>query len=138
MPRRRKTPEPVQEMPVTVNFEKFAGSKASLYYNNHLNRFQLGDVEFEVMEDECDGYRSCLGEIKVIRVDAPRKDGDFLGIVNVQKVFENDFDGFHLVDESGHIWLTFGTDNVDDYYPCFRFYFQAKKDHVKDVSQSGN
>lgn len=111
----------------SINFDQLSGLKASLYYNNHLNQFQLGSVVFEVLEDECDGYRSCLGEVKVLNANAERRPGDFLGGVIVEKVYENDFDGYHIVDDTdGHIWLTFGTDNVDDYYPSFRFYFTPK------------
>ena len=33
-----------------------------------------------------------------------------------------DTEGWQLVDvATGHVWLTFGTDRMDDYYPCFVF-----------------
>lgn len=111
----------------SVNFDQFNGLEAALYYNNKLNQFQLGSVVFEVIEDESDGYRSSMEEVTILQKDAERRPGDFLANVIIEKVFENDFDGYHLIGkEDSHIWLTFGTDNCDDYYPSFRFYFQAK------------
>ena len=116
-----------QEIPKVVDFEKFAGMEASLYYCNHLNQFQLGDVIFEAIEDESNGYRSMMQEVRLVKTDAPRRSGDFLGIVTIEKVYENDFDGFHLTDKDGHIWLTFGTDNVEDHYPTFKFLLSSKE-----------
>ena len=111
----------------SVNFDQLAGLEAALYYNNKMNQFQLGSVVFEVIEDESDGYRSSMEEVKIIQTEAERRPGDFLANVIIEKVFENDFDGYHLIGkEDSHIWLTFGTDNCDDYYSSFRFYFESK------------
>jgi len=41
------------------------------------------------------------------------------------------FDGYNLVDVTdGFVWLTFGTDNCDDYYPMFCFNYQHKGEYV--------
>jgi hypothetical protein len=111
----------------SVNFDQLVGLEAALYYNNHSNQFQLGDVLFEVIEDEEDGYRSSMREVAVINTNAERKPGDFLGFVKIQSENEGNFDGYHLIDtDNSHIWLQFGTDNNDDYYPTFVFNFQPK------------
>ena len=31
--------------------------------------------------------------------------------------------------EDGHVWLTFGTEWYDDYYPMFRFEYKPKGSH---------
>ena len=118
----------------TVEFHRLIGLKASLYYINHMNQFQLGDVIFEVLEDEDDGYRSYMKEVKIIDVNAKRKPGDFLDEIIIEVSKKSDFDGFCLKSTtSDHCWLTFGTDNSDDYYPSFTFYFQPK-DRLKEVT----
>jgi len=116
----------------TIDFDKLVGLEASLYYNkdHSTNRFQLGSVIFEVIEDEDDGYRSSMQEVQIIDQNADRNPGDFLGIIQIRK---NQFDSgntqetWSLVDPmDNHCWLSFGTDNTDDYYPCFIFYYKAK------------
>ncbi len=113
----------------TVNFDQLVGLDSSLYYNNHSNQFQLGDVLFEVIEDENDGYRSSMDEVRIVDMNAKRIPGDFLGIVEIRSCSGGDnFSGYELVDKSdNHQWLQFGTDNADDYYPTFRFLFTPKE-----------
>jgi hypothetical protein len=111
----------------TINFDKLAGLKASLYYNNHQNQFQLGDVLFEVKEDESDGYRSMLGSISILSTKEERKPGEYLAGVTITKLENSDFDGYELIDDvDNHIWLRFGTDCQDQWYPCFVFIFYPK------------
>lgn len=122
-----------------VDFDKLVGLKASLYYENHSNQFQLGSVLFEVIEDENDGYRSSMQEVQVVDTNHPRKDGDYLGPVVIEKFYTGDYDGYIIRDENdGHQWLLFGTSNHDDYYPCFSFNFTPKptytpKDQLDDL-----
>lgn len=33
---------------------------------------------------------------------------------------------WHLRDRDGHVWLEWGTDNSDDWYPSFVFYYSPK------------
>lgn len=111
----------------SINFERLIGSKASLYYNNLSNQFQLGSVIFEVIENEDDGYRSSMQEVRILSTDAARKDREYLGGVIIRDGDAGDFRGYEIVDENtGHVWLRFGTDHHDDYYPCFSFNFTPK------------
>jgi len=108
---------------MNVNFDKLIGQNAKLYACNDLNCFQLGTVVFEVLEDESDGYRSYLGEVKIVRADAEK--GAFLDEVIIQDIGgENNNEGYNLVStRTKHVWLSFGTNNDDSYYPCFFFSF---------------
>lgn len=88
-------------------------------------RFKLDDIILEAIEDGGDGYRSYLGSIAVrpettnIFFDKPIariRVEDYAAII-----------GYRLIDiMDGHEWLLIGTDNYDDYYPCFMFLYQPK------------
>jgi hypothetical protein len=96
------------------------------FYGASENQFKLGDVVWEAIEDECDGYRSCLGTVEVKESSAIFFK---LTIAEVTLLIDSDgyFDGYQLVDTSdGHVWLRFGTDNTEDYYPCFTFQYSPK------------
>ena len=106
--------------PGSINFDNLIGTKATLYYHNKLNEFQLGRMIFEVLEDENDGYRSSLGETNIKSTSAPL--GQKLAEIEIRKFHTQDDDLYQLVDtEDNHVWLEFGTNNWDDYYPCFIF-----------------
>lgn len=112
----------------SIDPDKLLGLKANLYYVNELNRFQLGSVLFEVIEDESDGYRSYYAQLQVIDTERKKNPGDFLAEVEIVKVNrEQQFDGYQIQDADGHVWIEFGTDNYDDYYPCFVFNTNPKK-----------
>lgn len=94
----------------------------------------------EAIENEDDGYRSYLG---CIQISEPN--GIFFS-TPVAKVRVESFDerpgsghadeGYRLVDvENGHVWLTFGTDNYDDWYPCFTFCYEPRKDQLVNPDQ---
>lgn len=102
----------------TIDFSELVGEKASLYYCNYPNRFQLGKIIFEVMEDESDGYRSYLDKVVIVDNDAPL--GTLIDKVTIRSSTEID-EGYDLVSDDEFVWLTFGTDNTDDYYPYFVF-----------------
>jgi hypothetical protein len=91
---------------------------------------KLGNQVFEAVEDESDGYRSYLGSIEVIDLKStnlifPRYS---FANVRVEEDWGDVFQGYILRDVlDGHEWLRFGTDYCDDYYPVFRFQYQAKK-----------
>lgn len=77
-------------------------------------------VAFEALEDESDGYRSYLGELKVIPFEGKIFFEQPIAKVIVQEAA--DIAGFRLVDATTeHPWLRVGTDSYDDYYPCFVF-----------------
>ena len=113
------------------------------FYGVDNNRFKLNNTVYEVIENEDDGYRSMLESVIVSEYEIysfiTAKDNIFfdtpLTEVTVVKVGEskNDdrwyysFDGWQLVDDDGHVWLTVGTDNSDNYYPLFTFRYQPKE-----------
>lgn len=100
--------------------------------------FKLDDIIFKVLEDPDDGYRSCLGVIEY----GDQSDAIFfrhsLGKVRIETYSDETEEagwrdsikreGYRLVDVSdGHVWLEFGTDNTDDYYPYFVFRHTPKQ-----------
>lgn len=110
----------------TINLNVFKGVECDLYYNNMLNCFQLGSILFEVIEDQNDGYRSALEEVRIVSQTAPMKPGDYLGKVVVESAGATpnygNFSGHVIKDAvTGHIYYEIGTDDSDSYYPCFVF-----------------
>lgn len=92
--------------------------------------FKVGDHVFEAIENEDDGYRSYLDSVVVH--DPERLNLIFHGrpfaVVVVEEYDDGDFRGYALRDiEDNHVWLCFGTEYYDDYYPVFRFKYEAKK-----------
>ena len=84
--------------------------------------FSVNGVVFKVLEDPSDGYRSYLGAIEF----TDESDSSFfrtpLGTVRIEAVDEAERRVYRLVDTAdGHVWLEFGTDYSDDYYPYFIF-----------------
>ena len=76
--------------------------------------FVVDGVSYQALEDESDGYRSMLGELKV--VDAPVKNV-FQAVRCVGKMRGEILE---LTDaQSGKTVLELGTDDSDDYYPSF-------------------
>lgn len=103
------------------------------FYGVDGNLFKLGKDVFEAVEDPSDGYRSCMEEVKgPIVVELMEKKPIFfktyVDTVSIRPVDDGSFDGFELVstDGNGHVWLRFGTDSCDDYYPCFTFTYTPK------------
>ena len=81
---------------------------------------------FEAVEDESDGYRSMLDEIREVTTDGKIFFDRPIATIFVKEV-ESGFSGWELVDaKDGHVWLRFGTDNADDYYPMFTFEYDPK------------
>lgn len=109
-----------------IDFTKLVGREGRLYYNNQLNCFQLGTILFEALEDEQDGYRSCLKDV-VITIGVENKDRDYLSNVIIKSINTGYYEGYELVDiNDNHVWLDFGTNHNDDYYPIFTFSFHPK------------
>jgi len=93
-------------------------SKKFKYYGANCNQLKLGKVIYEVVEDEEDGYRSSMKELAI--VDVPT--GIFYNRSLATVFVRGNNQIYELVDvKDGYVWLTFGTDNVDEYYPCFVF-----------------
>ena len=111
--------------PGFIDFDNLIGTKAILYYHNKLKEFQLGRMIFEVIEDEDDGYRSSLDKVNILTTSAPL--GQKLAEIEIKKIDDAEKRVFHLCDtEDNDIWLEFGTDNWDDYYPCYLIFIQNK------------
>lgn len=108
-----------------IDFENLLGTRADLYYHNHTNEFQLGRMIFEVLEDENDGYRSTMDHVEIKSTSAPLRGK--LATIEIRK-WETGSEFFYRLEdvEDGHIWVEFGTDHTDDYYPSFIFRTQAK------------
>ena len=118
-----------------MNFEKYIKEEGMLvFFGVCDNQFKLNDKVFEAIKDESDGYRSYLGSIEIVSSDGIFFDTP-LGIVKVEEVNESedfrDFEGYRLVDVfTGHVWLTFGTEDASDYYPMFIFRYTPDKSQV--------
>lgn len=93
------------------------------FYGVDGQRFKLDGLIFEVQEDPMDGYRSYLGTIEV-----EEGEGVFFRdpVAIVEVKHDLLYNGFKLVDDEHHEWLSFGTDNAEDYYPCFHFLYTPK------------
>jgi len=104
-----------------TDFDALNG-KEFAFYGATEQQFKIGSMIWEVLEDEEDGYRSCLGAIE-------RKVSDaifFKRSIAKVRVVVDDGD-YKLIDvKDGHEWLTFGTDHSDSYYPWFYFNYQPK------------
>jgi hypothetical protein len=113
------------------------------FYGVDCNSFKLDNCVFEAVEDESDGYRSMMSEVRMqdctdnlIFFKTP------IARVRVEDESEGSydhrgFDGYKLVDvKDGHVWLLFGTDDPTDYYPSFTFYYQTKGEVVLGILES--
>lgn len=122
-----------------ISFENFVGL-GLFFYGVCDHHFKLSSADpddpnalvFEAMESAGDGYRSYLEAVYRRPNDA--KDLVFfrkpIALVRIEDASGDFgiFDGWQLVDiEDGHVWLRFGTDNADDYYPYFVFRYFPKK-----------
>lgn len=104
------------------------------------NCFKLGDQIYEAVEDPEDGLRSCMEEVKCHGEGHLLRNTVFfrepIAQVIVRKIdHENrgkwykDFVGYEVVGvPDGHMWLQFGTDDFDDYYPTFIFDYTPKEE----------
>lgn len=97
-----------------IKFQDLCGRKGILCAVDDL-KFRIGNLTFEAIEDESDGYRSSLSEVKWVEDNLRptfRED--------VQITADDDY--FYvtsLITEK--VILSIGTDYTDSYYPCFRF-----------------
>jgi hypothetical protein len=114
--------------------------KPLMFYGVDNHTFKLGDYVFEAMEDENDGYRSMLDEVRFVPQEEREGISTFsrhhsplssskglMGRTTTQPAGRPDFNGYALVDADDHVWLLLGTSSVDEYYPCFTFEYSAKE-----------
>lgn len=86
------------------------------FYGVDNNFFKLDDTIYEVVEDPDDGYRSYMRELRVV----PSSEGLIFNHTPIAEVIWNNYDEDlnMLIDAStGHVWLRFGTNTDDSYYP---------------------
>jgi hypothetical protein len=108
----------------SVDFNSLIGQTAKLYLTApNVNTFQLGSILFECIENENDGYRSAMKEIKVLKDNAFTDKNKFLEEVSIES---GDYGLYKLVGSDNHVWLIFGTIHSDSYYPSFIFNWTPK------------
>lgn len=109
------------------------------FYGVDCNQFKLGNIVFEAIEDRDDGYRSYLDSIPIINSSSIFSG---LPIINVyfreSKIDYYYLAGIELYDESGHIWLSVGTNHEDSYYPEFVFSYTPRTDIQEYSVEIGN
>ena len=102
------------------------------------NAFKVDGIAFKVLEDPNDGYRSHLGAIEYGEESNAIFFQNPIAEVRIETYSElshgNEYEGgeknegYRLVDiNDGHVWLEFGTDNTDEYYPYFIFRHMPKE-----------
>lgn len=109
------------------------------FYGVDTNCFKLGLSVWQVMEDPSDGYRSYMDTVLLrdpVGIYSPRSLADVrIGYIEANYeemegsvITSNDFSGYTLTDvKDGHLWLAFGNDDYNDYYPMFLFKFFPKE-----------
>lgn len=98
------------------------------FHGVHDTEFKLGSLVFKAVEDPADGYGSYLDSVTIINthsiffkeplINLYYRSPDSLGVA------------VELFDESGHLWLSIGTNHDDNYYPSFMFNYTPRKDVV--------
>lgn len=83
-------------------------------------------LAFAAVEDESDGYRSMMEEVRSVPLEGLIFFRTPVARVKIQDD-EGLFAGYHLIDDDGHVWLRLGTDHADDYYPMFIFEYTPPK-----------
>ena len=125
---------------VFTHFASLEGSVMDYYGADEASHeFKVDDIIFRVLQDPDDGYRSHLGVIEYGEQSNAIFFRSTLAKVRIEpftrarapspKVWEaRAGTGYRFVDvEDGHIWLEFGTDSTDDYYPYFVFRHTPKQ-----------
>lgn len=97
-------------------------------YGSDQDSVKLDGVVWTFVCDPDDGYRSYCGDV---RREPDTTIGPFferaIARVVVREWEGGTVDGFELVDDTGHVWLTVGTDDTDDYYPSYVFDYTPKE-----------
>ena len=134
----------------TAHFRSLSGLTLD-YYGADIaeHSFKIDKIVFKALEDPDDGYRSYLGAIDYtdghdsIFFSSPIakvKIEQFVAFDNqdsyaAHESITNDNNittksGYRLVDvEDEHVWVEFGTDYTDDYYPMYIFRHYPKPPH---------
>jgi hypothetical protein len=120
-------------------FEEFAKFNTEIWFygvdNNVMclqaDRWESKKIAFEALEDENDGYRSMLEELREVPVENYIFFQTPIALVRVEEIKDRDgFYGWQLVDvKTQHVWLRFGTEE-DDCYPQFIFSYMPDKNQL--------
>ena len=95
-------------------------------------RFQLGRVTYVATEDPCDDYRSYMQDIRVSAercADAARlpKPARVIGRMRTRDEYGGTSHVLQLLNaRTGAVVVEVGTDNTDDYYPCWVASYQPE------------
>ena len=109
------------------DFNSLVG-KEYKFYGIDNNQFKLDKVVYEALEDAEDGYRSYMDSVVVKDVEKSIFFRQSIAVVKLVDCDERDFSGYALIDiTDNHMWLKFGTDNSDSYYPYFVFEYSPKE-----------
>jgi len=106
-----------------MNLQDFAGlhklSGVDFGYLDGVNHmlFVCNKKTYRVREDASDGYRSSMRDIELVseKVTNKFKSQRVFGVLRIGNCDIVDF--YDVV--TGKIVLSFGTENNDDYYPCY-------------------
>ena len=102
-------------------------SMEGVYGNYNLIKFRLDGIVYCAMEEEDDGYRSSMGYITVLDSDDVKNIFPAIDVIcTYDDRYDSDLLGIYDA-ETRELVLEVGTDNADDYYPCFaaRFFPEA-------------
>lgn len=127
-----------------MKFEDLVGKRVGFCgVDNNAFCVELQDgtrLAFEAIEDESDGYRSMLEEVKPVPLEGHIFFGQPISEVTIEDVYREVlpehygvFNGYKLVDASGHLWLLLGTSNDDDYYPSFTVEYTPVRDVASEL-----
>lgn len=110
------------------------------FYGVDNNTFCIGingkRCAFEALEDPDDGYRSYLDSVVVslkkhIFFQTPIANVRLEAAPGKRTDHSWSFIGWRFIDvDDEHVWLLVGTDNSDDYYPCFIFEYSPKGQQI--------
>lgn len=111
----------------TEVFESLNNRSYDGYANNAMIVEFLLDNKTHILKilgDESDGYRSYLGEVDFItNKDEDYKNQQLIYLppakVRLISTSSTNIDLYEFKDELNHTWISFGTDNTDDYYPNY-------------------
>jgi len=113
-----------------VSLDEFVNENYYAFYGVDNCTFKIGQIVFEAVEDEDDGYRSMLDGVESV----PPENATNLIFqhhpIAYVKIAEADdgarHPGYYMEDRTGHVWLRIGTNDADDYYPYFVFEYKPK------------
>jgi hypothetical protein len=105
------------------------------FHGAESQAFMVDGVAFEVLEDPDDGYRSHMAGVMARSGKGYSFYEKPFATVRIEKINIEEREagsvermhGYQLIDvKDGHVWLVFGTEWYDDYYPMFRFQYTPK------------